>query len=82
MYCIIYVCKGVDNLDVDTDAAIRHIEMQGDEPVLGQVGPLDTLKMLDTEQKPGEYYLTKPCCSIHSVKLVHKNHLQECKRSS
>ncbi|KAL4233395.1 Coiled-coil domain-containing protein 81 [Mactra antiquata] len=44
--------EGEDNMDVNTDAAIRHIEMQGDVPELGQAGPMDTLKMLDTEPRP------------------------------
>lgn len=42
--------------DVDTDAAIRHIDMQGDGPELGQAGPVDTYKALagmDTEPRPG-----------------------------
>ncbi|KAH3738360.1 hypothetical protein DPMN_044994 [Dreissena polymorpha] len=53
---------GPDNNDVDTDAAIRHIEMGGDEPILGQAGPVDTLKSLnmDTEPRPAVSYRFLP----------------------
>lgn len=47
--------EGADMFDVNTEAAIRHIDMQGDVPELGQVGPVDMYKALggmDTEQRP------------------------------
>jgi hypothetical protein len=42
--------------DVDTEAAIRHIDMEGDQPTLGQAGPADTniaYNSMDFETKPG-----------------------------
>ncbi|XP_045197677.2 coiled-coil domain-containing protein 81-like isoform X3 [Mercenaria mercenaria] len=41
--------------DVDTEAAIRNIDMQGESAELGHAGPMDTTKALnymDTEPKP------------------------------
>jgi hypothetical protein len=55
MTLLFYVSGDID-MDVDTEAAIRHIEMQGDAPELGQAGPVNTYQTLygmDTEPKPG-----------------------------
>jgi len=47
------VSAGPDMMDVDTDAAIRHIEMGEEGTTLGQLGP--TLPGADIEPRPGTY---------------------------
>lgn len=50
--------EGMDgdiDMDVDTEAAIRHIDMQGDAPELGQAGTINSFQNLpgmDTEPRP------------------------------
>ena len=44
----------MDNEDVDTAAAIRNMEMTGEPPELGKVGPINTTDMYVFDlEKPG-----------------------------
>ncbi|XP_060555877.1 uncharacterized protein LOC132716590, partial [Ruditapes philippinarum] len=55
--------EGADMFDVDTEAAIRHIDMEGDRPTLGQAGPADTniaYNSMDFETKPAVSYRFLP----------------------
>ena len=57
--CLFHIFSGVENEDVDTAAAIRHIEMDGEPAELGRVGPMDTTAMygMDLDQ-PGKLLLS------------------------
>ena len=54
---IFNILTGMDNEDVDTAAAIRNIEMEGEAPAMGQAGPINTTDMYAFDmEKPGLYH--------------------------